>query len=312
MRDPSGAEDSVERSWPEQSAIGIAAVLMEHMGPSIGQFGPPPTLPVFTCADGLKTACAFCAALGIVHRGVKHVPQLLNAGIHNGTVTFIEYEGQFFAVTCEHVLQVARDRNVEYGPDTFVCATLKDGIFGISDTFRQPYAPVGSSKRPDIAITRIPADFASRIGKQFFALTNDAEQRPTSLSFGVAHGYPTEEKWHAYDRDGYQIQMPCVQALAEAMGSETQFLSVLPVAPDIGHLSGMSGGPVFWSTAYHFGLIGFIYEGNRTAGAQDVISAPRIHFFVELCGFQRFGEWVHELRLNSTPEAEITDLSFKY
>ena len=96
------------------------------------------------------------------------------------------------------------------------------------------------------------------------------------------------------------------------MGSGTQSLSVLPVAPDIGHLSGMSGGPVFWSTPENFGLIGFIYEGNRTSAAEDVISEPRIHFFVEVCGYQRFGEWVRELNLNSAPEAEIIDLSFQY
>ena len=144
--------------------------------------------PVFTCADELKTACQFCATLAIVHRGIKHVPQMLNSGLDNGTVTFIQHEGMFFAVTCEHVFKSVRRRNEEHGPDTFVCATLKDGVFGIVDVFRQPYAPIGSQSRPDIAIARIPADFVFRLGKQLFALTNDTGECPVPLAFGVAVG----------------------------------------------------------------------------------------------------------------------------
>ena len=62
------------------------------------------------------------------------------------------------------------------------------------------------------------------------------------------------------------------------------------------NLSGVSGGPVFWSTADHFGLVGFVYEGDQTGPADDMIQRPRVRFFVETCDYHEFSRWTEELR----------------
>ena len=69
------------------------------------------------------------------------------------------------------------------------------------------------------------------------------------------------------------------------------FFSVLSDAPATGHLSGVSGGPVFWSTADHFGLVGFVYEGDQTGPSNDMIQHPRVRFFVEPCHYHEFSRW---------------------
>jgi hypothetical protein len=134
------------------------------------------------------------------------------------------------------------------------------------------------------------------LGKRFFKLSEVNDQRPIPLKYAIAVGFPTGDKTQKYGPDGYRVAMPCVQATAESVGSERQFLSILPDAPATGHLSGVSGGPVFWSTADHFGLVGFVYEGDQTGPADDMIQRPRVRFFVETCDYHEFSRWTEELR----------------
>ncbi len=265
--------------------------------------------PVFWAADEIQHACKYCAALGIVHRRVDKVPQLLNAGIDNGTLTFIEHGGLHYGVTCWHVIQAMRDRNHKCGADTYFCGTLKDGTYGISDAFLRPSVELGSNKQPDIAITRLPSDFPGKFSKTFFRLNPETSNKPAPLLFATAFGYPTEEKEHVFQGEGYRVAMPCAQVTAEAMGGETQFFSALSDAPMVENLSGMSGGPVFWSTADDFGLLGFIYEGSRTGPADDFIQHPRVHFFIDRCDYVEFSRWISELGLRTAPEATVTAVS---
>jgi hypothetical protein len=263
-------------------------------------------LPQFWAADGLKEGCRFCAALGIVPAHIQKLPQLLNAGIENGTLTFLEHDGFHYGVTCWHVIEDLHNRNTKYGAGRYICATLKDGTYGIADNFRRPSAPFGSNKQPDIAVGRLPEDFAAKLGKRYYSLQPEAGHRPNPLQYAIAFGLPTEEKENMYEGAGYRVAMPCAHAVAEGIGGDTQFLSVLNHEPKIGHLSGMSGGPVFWSTADHFGLLGIIYEGNRTGAAEDFIQSPRIHFFVDRCDYDEFSRWVAELDLKNIPPTTIT------
>ena len=61
--------------------------------------------------------------------------------------------------------------------------------------------------------------------------------------------------------------------------------------------------------ADHFGLLGIIYEGNRTGAADDLIQSPRIHFFVDRCDYDEFSRWVRELDLKNTPATTISLIS---
>lgn len=257
-------------------------------------------LPVFEMADGIKEARKFCTAFGIVPKQTEYVPQLLNAGMDNGTLTFIEHGNDYFAVTCKHVVEVMRFRNKKYGEGSYVLATLKDGTYLLGDEFHIPSSPAGSHVDLDIAIAHIPRDFPAQIGKRFLKLAAANDERPIPLKYAIAVGFPTGDKTETYGPDGYRVVMPCVQATAEAMVSERQFLSILSDAPATGDLSGMSGGPVFWSTADDFGLVGFVYEGDQTGVANDMIQHPRIRFFVETCDYHEFSRWTEELRAART------------
>jgi hypothetical protein len=67
----------------------------------------------------------------------------------------------------------------------------------------------------------------------------------------------------------------------------------------------MSGGPVFWSTAEVFDLIGFIYEGDQTGLADDFIEQSRARFFVVPCDYYEFSRWVEELQAAASGIAAI-------
>jgi hypothetical protein len=237
---------------------------------------------------------------------IQKIPQLLNAGYENGTLTFIEHDGLHYGVTCWHVIEALHNRTTKYGAGKFICATLKDGTYGVEDTFQRPSALFGRNNQPDIAVAKLPGDFPTKIGKRYFLLQPETGHRPNPLQYAMAFGFPSEEKENLYEGTGYRVAMPCAHAVAEGMGGETQFLSTLNDEPKIGHLSGMSGGPVFWSTADHFGLLGIIYEGSRTSATDDFIQSPRIHFFVDRCDHGEFSRWVAELDLKNTPQATIT------
>lgn len=125
----------------------------------------------------------------------------------------------------------------------------------------------------------------------------------------MAFGFPTGEKENKHNGEGYRVSMPCVQAVAEGIGGDGQFLSTLGDQPIIAHLSGMSGGPVFWSTADHFGLLGVIYEGSPTGAQDDLIERPRVHYFIERCDSEEFSRWVTDLDLQNAPETSIKAVS---
>ena len=104
-----------------------------------------PPLPQFCAADELEEGCKFCACPGnrTGPHNIEKIPQLLNAGIENGTLTFIKHDGLSYGVTCWHVIEAVHNRNTKYGTGRFICATLKDGTYSIADTFRHPSAPFG-------------------------------------------------------------------------------------------------------------------------------------------------------------------------
>jgi hypothetical protein len=224
----------------------------------------------------------------------------------NGTLTFISLDGGHYAVTCQHVVDKVRANVERFGSKTYHLATLKDGIYSIGDEFKQPSAPLGSSGFLDIAIERIPPDFPAKIGKRFLTLLPSMPKAPENVPFAVGFGFPTGDKSVLTDERGELLQMPCVQTLAEGITSGTRFLSLLSEVPTTAHLSGMSGGPAFWSEGEKWGLLGFIYEGTPTAPEpNDLYGSPRVQFCLVPCDYQEFSRWVTELNLREGRIAKI-------
>jgi hypothetical protein len=132
------------------------------------------------------------------------------------------------------------------------------------DRFVQPHAQFGDSA-PDIAIREINPDHVAHVGKE--AMDLDAmTEAPENMCHAYAVGFPEKLKYHRYDNQpGYRVSLPQVEILAELQGRPhrrfTMFSELQKSAPDIDY-SGMSGGPIFWSTEDAYGILGIIYEGG--------------------------------------------------
>jgi hypothetical protein len=98
--------------------------------------------------------------------------------------------------------------------------------------------------------------------------------------------------------------MPCFHAIAEGLpapesADQLQFHSEIESKPEIGSLSGLSGGPVFWSDGEQLGLLGFVKQALdlEPTDNENIYTEPRVHFLVEHATYETFGLWAeHVLR----------------
>ncbi len=103
--------------------------------------------------------------------------------------------------------------------------------------------------------------------------------------------------------------MQCVHAIAEGVGTpegadQFQFFSQIESQPESGSLSGISGGPAFWSDGDKFGLIGFVKEAldvDPPLGEETIYAGPRVNFIVQRASYDTFGTWV-EYALSEWPK----------
>lgn len=251
----------------------------------------------FDFADEIKNACRYCATIARAKiegnlRGFATQPTDYTA-----TVTFIKFDGQTYAVTAAHVV------------DGFARQAALDR-FRILEGYYLPAGPGGllnpplvrpppnlPEDPPDVALRSVDEDFPTRIGKEAFVWHRDAS--PTfPIAYAAAIGFPTIAKKHRKDPDGNRLELPCVRAVVAGIGGtentdQLQFFSEIEVEDKnaISSLSGMSGGPVFWSDGERLGLLGFVKEALPPPGA-DAISGPRVSFICQRATFDTFGGWV--------------------
>jgi hypothetical protein len=102
------------------------------------------------------------------------------------------------------------------------------------------------------------------VGKEAFVLLPRAEPLFPIIN-AAAVGFPTASKTMRMEADGAHLAMDCVCAIAEGIGSpehadQVQFYSELGSKVSVSSLSGISGGPVFWSDEERLGLLGIVKE----------------------------------------------------
>lgn len=232
-------------------------------------------MPNYPLADKLKqNAAIHCATLAItqdVKTGIGW-PVLAqpDEALRNGTLTFIKFDGRTYGITCQHVVQHYRDvlaASAETGSHTM--RTMLNGFHVVQDRFVQPSAQFGDSA-PDIAIREINADLVAHIGKEAIDI-DSLKVIPENIRHAYAVGFPEGLKYNKdSDVSGYhRVSMPQVEILAELQRCPdrrfTMCSDLEKPAPDIGY-SGMSGGPIFWSTDDDYGILGIIYEGGPSDG----------------------------------------------
>jgi hypothetical protein len=255
-------------------------------------------MPQFAFADDLQNACKYCATIARARTADWWKRNLVpEPGDPTATVTFIRIKGRTYAVTAWHVIEIFREAAVEDGVDVegyFLPA--KPGV-GIGPPFVQAPQP-WTAPRPDVALRPINPEVPARIGKQVFELT--AAPVPTfPVPYALAAGYPTMSKAVHPEPQGERLAMQCVHAVAEGVGSgpegdQVQFLSSIDERPATVSLSGLSGGPVFWSNGNESGLLGFVKEAmdvQPKEGEDTLYTGPRVHFLCQRAGYETFLEW---------------------
>lgn len=193
------------------------------------------------------------------------------AALRNGTLTFVKSAGRTYAITCQHVVQHYRSVLSGSGQEfSHSMRTMINGFYHVQDRFIQPHAQHGDPS-PDIAIREINPAHIAHIGKQPLDLDALSEP-PENIRHAYAVGFPEALKYNKHDagdRFGYRVSMPQVEILAEISRRPdrrfTMFSELVKPAPDIDY-SGMSGGPIFWSTDDEYGLLGIVYEGGPGQG----------------------------------------------
>lgn len=127
------------------------------------------------------------------------------------------------------------------------------------------------------------------------------------VSYAVAIGFPTVEKHDMQAGLGsIRLALPCVHALAEGLdstGSSDQVLfhSELSEKPSVVSLSGISGGPVFWSDGTKHGLIGFVKEAldvTPKEGEETFYTEPKVDFICQRVDFTILERWTQYIDMN--------------
>jgi hypothetical protein len=252
----------------------------------------------FAFADELEKSCRHCATFARANSQQIHERGLIPRRTdETATVTLVRFEGRTYAATALHVIS-GFDKLAQHDGLAPECYFLPAGK-GV--LISPPFIPAPGDWRgrtPDVALREIDAALLDYIGKEAFELRPDV--RPTyPVLYAAAVGFPTAAKTDRPEALGNRLAMQCVQAVAEGVGApesadQVQFFSEITTSPEIGSLSGMSGGPVFWSDGERLGLLGFVKEAldvTPRPGEEAIYVGPRVNFIVEHATYETFGAW---------------------
>lgn len=255
----------------------------------------------FSICDSLAVNPAkHCASLVIVENlgeDSNGCPRIArpSEGLRSGTVTFVKTNDRVYGITCWHVIESFRkELEISGNPNSHTLRTMKNGFYVILDRFVQPIPQFGLDNI-DVGIRELDPELVTTIGKEPMNLDEQPEA-PHDIGFGYAVGFPETMKMKKkVDNLGYKIFMPQVHILAErkelpdrrfALFSE---LNGKPVQTDF---SGMSGGPIYWSTEDHYGIFGIIYEGGIGSGFSEGRS---IYVYGEYATPEVIKGWISQL-----------------
>lgn len=223
---------------------------------------------VYTVCDELvANACMHCAPMFIIEHRVGATPV---ANDPNATLTFIRFQGRTFGITCKHVVDSLQGRLKASGnrfSHTLFIA-LQERVI-VQDRFVIPSGD-WMLPAPDIAIRELRPDFPAYVGKSALDIEACAVPPLSEVAAGIAVGFPDRATEGRAEGTGYRLSMPCVHAVGEnrsAEGPSFSLYSDLDSTPEIRDLSGMSGGPIYWSNEERYGLLGITYESAPLADA---------------------------------------------
>jgi len=239
----------------------------------------------FIMSDELMNeGCRHCAALFITKPSVsfdlnKPAGEFDKSKIdRNGTITFLQYKNRTYGVTCKHVVDTLRKRNEKLNErEHFIFVTIVKKVVFHLDRSDKFFFSVFGGKAGDIAFCELPANFLNAIEKT--PINIESCFNPPDITHAFAFGFPEEKVVREDVEGGHRWVMPCCFAAAKSSSvpedikkSGKMFLySELDNTPDIDDLSGMSGGPVYWSDENRYGILGITCEAFPLAPNSESI-----------------------------------------
>lgn len=232
--------------------------------------------------------------------------------VKTATVTFIEINYKTYAVTARHVIKYFQERaraerreheGFYWEHEGFYC--LQSPGVVIEGPFLTPPANYPEDP-PDIAICPIDRRLPGYVGKEAFVVRPEGDPK-WPVSHAVVFGFPTEEKHNIKDEHGNtRLAMPCIHVLAEGVGSDGQgdqvhFYSSLQEPPVVQNLSGISGGPAFWTDESSYGLVGFVKEGRVVVpdeGEGTPNGDSRLHYILQRVDYSILKRWTEYISEN--------------
>lgn len=194
------------------------------------------------------------------------------SSVRSGTLTFVSYKGQFFAITCKHVADALENKQTKWKKeqvDKFGSQPTIEGyhLFTPIDNdqyhFNYRLAPVPlreDGTQPDISIARVRHKSIKRLGREPIILSRKEQLSET----GIASGYPEQQR---VIRQGNGINTfspiftSCVATIQVTAKGDILIQDTIEEHKGLDVLSGMSGGPILWSDSQRFGLAGIVREG---------------------------------------------------
>lgn len=249
---------------------------------------------VYAVSDDFSAnACKHCAPMFIIQQHVNMAP---TANDPSATLTFIRFRGRTFGVTCKHVVESLRNDIKVSGNQfshTFFIALKKHHM--VQDRF---VIPAGDwiTPEPDIAIRELHPDFPEHVGKSALDIEACVVPPLSEIAFAIAVGFPDRMKEQIQEGLGYRLSMPCVHAVADNrsdQGHSFTLFSELESTPAIRDLSGLSGGPIYWSNGSNYGLLGITYESSPLEGA--LAGSAAIHIKGHLADIATIEGWASQV-----------------
>lgn len=225
--------------------------------------------------------------------------------LRSGTVTFVKYKKECFAITCKHVIDTLEAQES-------LAQKRYEALVGDGKSPEEPmvgfYTPIGNiqhhcnykftvvpqpeyGKEIDAAIARVDEEYIKLIGRKPIVLTKKSNIPNT----GIASGFPEEQR-HLDDYDSirkfYAKFVTCTATIEETQNGEYFLNDVISEHNGVNNLSGMSGGPVLWSNFHKFGLLGIVKQGADIQPSDDgFFDTNSIYIKVEAITSELVEEW---------------------